>query len=321
MTSVIMKAYPPINLARSVLSVACNPPPDANATALYAQITNATNFVNNTELFWKAIGIYFRFKKDVVDAGGVDWDYLYPLGNDSFSFRVQTTFPNRTAEEAATLLQPLYDNFKKAGFNFTLARSELRSQPYANRTTAPASPLANTRYRSRLFPRVNWESTALFERTMAAIRASVEDGGYAFHGLAIGATAEVAGWPGRTAAVNPAWRNAVLHACLMTNQTASFSPQEARDEESRIQEYMRGWREVSPGAGSYMNEGDPGEPEWQHAFYGENYGKLLEIKRRRDPWGLLWAPTTVGSEAWEVRTEDGYPRSQNGRLCRVGKAD
>ena len=84
-----------------------------------------------------------------------------------------------------------------------------------------------------------------------------------------------------------------------------------------MQSYVQLLRDVSPGAGSYMNEGDPGEPDWQQAFYGDHYERLLEIKQKYDPWSLFWAPTTVGSEGWEVRSVDGYPNSQNGRLCRT----
>lgn len=317
-TSVIVKAYPPISWARSTLSIACNPPPDTNSRATYAQIADITNFINDTENFWKAISIYFRYKKTVVDAGGVDWDYIYPLGNGSFSFRVNTTFPGRTVDEALQLLSPLYEDFARAGLNVTLTRSAVRLEPYAALGATPAASLGDKRYRSRLFPRNNWESDELFERTIAAVRGAVEGGGYVFHGLSIRPTLEVAGWPGRTSAVLPAWRNAVLHAILITTETASISPSNLHAEESRIQRYLQVWRDLTPGSGSYMNEGDPGEPDWQQTFYGPNYKRLLEIKQKRDPWGVFWATTTVGSEGWEVRPEVGHPRSQNGRLCRVG---
>lgn len=66
-----------------------------------------------------------------------------------------------------------------------------------------------------------------------------------------------------------------------------------------------------------MNEGDPGEPDWQARFYGPLYDDLLKVKRKWDPWGLFWASTTVGNEDWEVVTADGYPMGQNGRLCRT----
>ncbi|KAK3345988.1 hypothetical protein B0T25DRAFT_583267 [Lasiosphaeria hispida] len=320
-TSVIVKTYRPINLTTSTLSIACRPPANTNMRAPLAPISNTTHLVNSTELFWQALHIYFRFKRTVVDAGGVDWDYLYPLGNGSYSFRVRTTFPNTTTDQATRLLEPLYTAFTRAGLNITLDRAELRPAPYAGTLTPtpPATPLANTRYRSRLLPRAGWASDAAFNKTFAALRTAVQDGGYTLHGLAIGPTAEVAGWPGRGAAVNPAWREAVLHACLMTEQTGGLTAAAAKTEEARVQGYMKVIREASPGAGSYMNEGDPGEPEWQQAFYGANYRRLLEVKRARDPWGVFWAATTVGSEAWEVRTADGYPRSQNGRLCRVVK--
>ncbi|KAL1864278.1 hypothetical protein VTK73DRAFT_6009 [Phialemonium thermophilum] len=104
---------------------------------------------------------------------------------------------------------------------------------------------------------------------------------------------------------------------LIGDQPSGLTAAEARELDARVQEYMDAWRAVTPGSGSYMNEGDPGEPNWQQSFYGDNYDRLLRVKRKRDPWGLFWAPTTVGSEAWEVHPVDGYPNSQNGRLCRA----
>jgi len=325
-TSVVVRVYPPTTLASSSISIACNPPPDTNARAQFAPISEATNFVNNTERFWEALDIYFRFKKTIVDSHNVDWDYIYPLGNNSYTFRTRVSFPNSTVAQAATLLAPLYADFAKAGFSFqSLNQSELATSltPYAGTSLqAPPGPnvgTANTRYRSRLYPRANWANDTIFNKTMAAIRSAIEEGGYTFHGLSYGPTLEVAGYPGRTSAVNPAWREAVLHGALMTIQPSNFTAQQARDEEARIGIYTKKIRDVTPGAGSYMNEGDPGEPDWQQSFYGSFYERLLKIKKERDPWGVFWATTTVGSEAWEVITLDGYPRSQNGRLCKTGK--
>ncbi|KAM7205431.1 putative fad binding domain containing protein [Naviculisporaceae sp. PSN 640] len=325
-TSVIVKAYPPITLMESNLYIACNPPADTNARARWAPITAATNYVNDTERFWEAVSIYFRFKETIVDTKNVDWDYIYPLGPNSFSFRTRISYPGLTPSQAANLLQPLYDQFTIAGFTFHPTNlTELSSTylPYAGTSlTAPPGPAvgtANTRYRSRLYPRENWSDDTLFNATMSAIRFAVETGGYTFHGLSYGPTLEVAGYPGRTSAVNPAWRKAVMHGALMTVQPTNFTPQQARDEEATMAVYTKRIRDVTPGSGSYMNEGDPGEPDWQGSFYGRDgtYEKLLKVKKDRDPWGLFWARTTVGSEAWEVQSVDGYPWSQNGRLCKV----
>jgi hypothetical protein len=60
---------------------------------------------------------------------------------------------------------------------------------------------------------------------------------------------------------------------------------------------------------AYLNEGDPWEPNWQQVFYGENYEKLRDIKRKYDPECELYARTAVGSERWVEQID--------GRLCRT----
>jgi hypothetical protein len=107
----------------------------------------------------------------------------------------------------------------------------------------------------------------------------------------------------------------------MEVQPVGISAAEARQRDERAHGYVQRWKELSPGAGAYMNEGDPTETDWQWAFYGVHYRRLVGIKRRWDPWGLFWARTTVGSEGWEVLSLDGYPAGQNGRLCRVDKGE
>jgi FAD/FMN-containing dehydrogenase len=305
-TSVVVKAYPPISTTRHTVTFQVN---NGASDSVYS--------VDGTDRFWAGINTYFRFERTIVDAGGVDWNYIYPLGPTSYLFRCFVTLPGKTSNQTRTLFRPLYDAFRAAGLNMTLPDTfQTSSYVPAAQSPAPAEPLAETRYRSRLFPRANWDDAALFRRTMAAVRDAVE-ANYTFHGLAMSPTEEVAGWPGRSAAVHPAWRRAILHAILIGPQPAGLTAQEARAEEAAVQVHMKAWRAVSPGAGSYMNEGDPGEPNWQQAFYGGHYPRLLRVKEDRDPWGVFWAQTTVGSEGWEVRSVDGYPRSQNGRLCRV----
>jgi len=56
---------------------------------------------------------------------------------------------------------------------------------------------------------------------------------------------------------------------------------------------------MSPRAGTYVNESDYFLDNWQAAYWGENYGKLLEIKNQYDPQGLFYCHHCVGSELWE----------------------
>ena len=53
-------------------------------------------------------------------------------------------------------------------------------------------------------------------------------------------------------------------------------------------------------SGSYWNEADFDEPNWQTSFWGEkNYEKLLHVKRSYDPHGVFVCHHCVGSEEWD----------------------
>jgi FAD/FMN-containing dehydrogenase len=309
-TSVVMKAYPFINVTYTEVSFSFNPtPPPSNDTIPPGY------YVKDIETFWKGTSSYYLFAKKIVDTGGIGFTYIYPLGNNTYSFRGRSFFPVKTLQEIFDFMQPLYDDLNSVG----IETPNVKPTPYAYngpRTGVGDVPL-NTRYASRLFPRTHWEDPQLFDKSMAAIRQATE-AAYVFHGTLNGPSKEIAGWPGRESAVNPAWRVSVLHAMLLYKDTTSVqTAQQARDAEADINRYVDVWRELTPGSGAYINEADPAEPNWQQSFFGDNYARLLDIKRARDPWGVFWALTTVGSEGWEVRTKDGYPHSENGRLCRV----
>jgi FAD/FMN-containing dehydrogenase len=64
-------------------------------------------------------------------------------------------------------------------------------------------------------------------------------------------------------------------------------------------------RKVVANAGSYVSESDLFEPDWQAAFWGANYERLREVKRRFDPDGLFFVHHGVGSEEWSA---DGFTR-------------
>ncbi|BCS23428.1 FAD/FMN-containing protein [Aspergillus puulaauensis] len=48
--------------------------------------------------------------------------------------------------------------------------------------------------------------------------------------------------------------------------------------------------------GTYINEANPYEPNWESVFWGDKYERLLEIKRRVDPTGLFICNRCVGGE-------------------------
>ncbi|GIJ91039.1 hypothetical protein Asppvi_010004 [Aspergillus pseudoviridinutans] len=106
----------------------------------------------------------------------------------------------------------------------------------------------------------------------------------------------------------PAWRSAYVHAMLYgasINDTAD--PAEALATvagwyESAIEPVWRRW---APDTGSYMNEGNAFSRTWKKDFYGENYDRLLAVKRKYDPGESLFVWSGVGSDRWDYDLRSG----------------
>jgi len=107
----------------------------------------------------------------------------------------------------------------------------------------------------------------------------------------------------RDTATNPA----VLHAAalLLTGKARHVLPGVAGHEPDRavaaaeiatVDAAMAVIRAITPDAGSYVNETDYFEPDWQRSFWGDNYQRLLQIKRAYDPHDVFACHHCVGSE-------------------------
>ena len=83
-------------------------------------------------------------------------------------------------------------------------------------------------------------------------------------------------------------------------------------------EVMTSLRDITPAGGAYGNEANVGEPNWQQAFWGSNYPRLLELKKKYDPTELFYVHHGVGSEGWVVQDKGIVGvQSTDGPLCRV----
>jgi FAD/FMN-containing dehydrogenase len=65
---------------------------------------------------------------------------------------------------------------------------------------------------------------------------------------------------------------------------------------AKIRSAMDALRKAAPDAGAYVSESDFFQRRWQETYWGPNYPKLLQIKRRYDPDGLFTVRHGVGSE-------------------------
>ena len=112
--------------------------------------------------------------------------------------------------------------------------------------------------------------------------------------------------PGRGApvvdnAIHPKWRNAssfVITNVLM-NGTEPWAYKKER-EAFNTNVVGKALREAGPDGASYVNEGDLYEPDWQEAYWGSNYPRLLEVRQKWDPKGVFYTQTTPGTEKWSV---------------------
>jgi FAD/FMN-containing dehydrogenase len=79
----------------------------------------------------------------------------------------------------------------------------------------------------------------------------------------------------------------------------------ARSQAAPVEASMNEIRKLLPRVGSYVWETDFFQPNWQDAFWGENYARLRAVKDKYDPAGLFFLHHGVGSEDWSA---DGFTR-------------
>jgi FAD/FMN-containing dehydrogenase len=108
----------------------------------------------------------------------------------------------------------------------------------------------------------------------------------------------------RNTSVNPTYLDAAAQVIIVSRQVAAYpgiaghepDTEAGRKAAESMNKAIGIIRDATPGAGTYSNESDYFEPDWQQAFWGTNYDRLLAIKRKVDPDNLFRVHHGVGSE-------------------------
>lgn len=141
-------------------------------------------------------------------------------------------------------------------------------------------------------------------------------------GLSLHVNKGLAGAPAEAvaAAKDTAMNPAVLDAFALVILAAAEGPAypgvadhepavaSAREESQAIARAMGEIRKLVPKPAAYVAESNYFEPNWQEAFWGSNYPRLLAVKDKYDPDGLLFMHHGVGSERWSA---DGFTRRRD----------
>ncbi|KAF7341935.1 FAD-binding domain-containing protein [Mycena sanguinolenta] len=285
LVSATFKTYPTFNVTSSVLLFgASNTTVAASLALIHAQ-----------HIFdWDSVhaGQYFYLEENL-NASTSD--------TTAFVFSVNTIMPKTTVNQSQALLAP----FLEAAL--ALPGVSLLSQEFdygdANDALFQADDSVgdNAVLGSRLIPAATYrDSPATVGKVYEKL---LETGAPAILGLLV-AGGKVAENANISSAVHPAWRTAKAHVIVIAEWDDSASLAEINQKRHLFQNIQAPiLDELIPGSGdsigSYSNEADVLERNFQTTFFGPNYARLSEIKRTYDPQDLFIVGAGVGSERWD----------------------
>ncbi|KAJ3458156.1 hypothetical protein MRS44_012265 [Fusarium solani] len=277
----------------------------------------ATSNTISHETFWLAVRAFWEQIPTYNEKGNYEYWNIWHVTEETLAFSMVPWFaPGYTLAELEALAAPLFQKWKDLGIVPQVTKSEHSSYYPAWKSGFPRELVGGvvSKTAGRLFPKENFVDAAKFNATFDALKGLSDKGGQI---IGFGITGGPGPFPDN--AVNPAWRNAAMFAISVINWPEGSSWSHIAQESKKLtNEWMKPWRDVSPGSGAYASESDVTEPDFKQSFYGTaKYNRLLSIKDDVDPTGLFYALQAVGSDRWYITNQiDGVP-TQNGKLCRV----
>ncbi|TPR02971.1 FAD dependent oxidoreductase family protein [Aspergillus niger] len=255
------------------------------------------------DTFYSAVGLYHSLLPTIVDAGAMS---IWYFTNTTF-YIAPLTGPNIPVQELISLLKPFREGLEEMGIRYTLYAEQFPTYLSEFNGMMPEIPVGEAQYGGWLIPRsvVRENNTAL----TAAYRQITEDGA-TFIGVGLNVSKALVGDVDN--AVLPAWRDTLIDTTLTTPWQWDARQNMLVQQYKMTYEYLPLLERLAPDSGAYMNEGDFRQPNFQKAFYGVNYPRLRQIKKKYDPLDVFYGQTAVGSDEWTM-----YP---DGRLCRVSSS-
>jgi hypothetical protein len=205
--------------------------------------------------------------------------------------------PNMDAAKIRQVVKPLFDQLNQENIPHDMFVKEFPTffELYLDMFSDEGAGL-NMVTGGRLFTKKDISANA--DGIVDAIRQSVEVGQAGIIGHIVGPGY---GAPVVDNAIHPRWRDGSSFVITAHNRPLDDTWEEKRAAERFVTDVIDApLRAASPYGAAYVNEGNLAEPNWQTAYWGSNYPRLLRLKKIWDPLGVFYARTTPGTEDWEV---------------------
>lgn len=258
--------------------------------------SGALAFIGNDvddEIFWKASEIFHKLGADWV---AQDIYVYYELGVKGRALEIAPILaPGKSKQELDAILEPLWTKWDEIGVQYTKSTQEFASFFDAYNTLFSTEPVGIAFYTTgRLISRdsLRTNTTAInniFRELVTLGRFFIG------HILSPGNH----GVDTRNTAINPAWKEHATLPLWNTILTRSETSEQIQLVINEVNLYHKKLKDVTPGGGSYLNEANIFEPDWQQQMYGRTWDELVRIKEHYDPMGVFYADTAVGSQNWK----------------------
>ncbi|KAK4222682.1 hypothetical protein QBC38DRAFT_489280 [Podospora fimiseda] len=267
---------------------------DLPSSGFTLDINLSTN--QNETLFWEAVRAFHSYSTHFVDNGLYVY---YELGPVPMTLHVQPIVGiNKTIAELQAIVQPLFNDLNALGIGYlTTNQSFSTFYDLYNAMFEPEMAGNSALTGGWTLARTDVENNhpAIIQSFKTVLSAGSFIVGHmwnAGHGLS------ESEW--NKSAVHPGFRNVVDKLITIVPVSGNAPLVEKAEAQNRLTNVVDGaLRAASPNGVSYVNEADPFQPNWQTAFWGTNYPRLVSIRQRYDPTGLFYAVSTPGTEKWE----------------------
>ena len=287
-----------------VISMTVRAYPDTHIGGAAISFAPAGNV--SKDAYWKGVAAWQANVPAMVDAGAAAG---FLISSDLFLVQ-PVTYPNASADQVRKVLQPFTSVLDKLSIPYSLNVTDFDN--FYDHYVHYLGPLPAGLYPvdrlmgGRLIPRdvVTSNNQGLID-TYRDIAENQPDSYLGF--VAVGGGA---GKPVADNAVLPQWRTSVISVLAQTQWDYGKPFGANKERERELNEVIvPKLTALTPGAGTYLNEANFANPNWKADYYGRNYDRLRDVKRKWDPKDLFFGPTMVGSDAWK--------ESAGGRLCRA----